>query len=205
MCLRHDVADLKAALPSLPAGKVDFASSLIAQFEKGKKPLSDKQVYWVQKLAKDAFAAATGKTQPATVAVANFASVNAVFEKAKAHLKQPKIRLALPSGEKLVLSLAPSHGNNPGFIYVKVAGDYAGKIAPTGAFTPYKLPADVLEAVQALFVMLGDDPAAVAAAYGQETGNCCFCAKELTKAESLAVGYGPDCAEHYGLPWGSIN
>jgi hypothetical protein len=199
MCLRHDVADLKAALPSLPAGRIDFASSLIAQFEKGKKPLSDKQVYWVQKLAKEAF---TPKAAPATVAVANFASVNAVFAKAAEHLKQPKVRLALPTGQKVVLSLAPAHGNNPGFIYLKVAGEYAGKIAPTGAFTPYKLAADVLDAVKALFVMLGDDPAAVAAAYGKETGSCCFCAKELSKAESLFVGYGPDCADHYGLPWG---
>lgn len=202
MCLRHDVEALKAALPSLPAGKVDFASSLLAQFEKGKKPLSDKQVYWVQKLAKMPF---EKKAAPVSVAVANFSAVNAVFAKAKAHLKQPKIRLSLPTGQKVALSLAPDHGNNPGFIYLKVAGDYAGKIAPTGAFTPYKLPADVLAAVQALFVMLGDDPAAVAAAYGQETGSCCFCAKELTKAESLAVGYGPDCAEHYGLPWGKVN
>lgn len=202
MCLRHDVEALKAALPSLPAGKVDFATSLLTQYAKGKKPLSDKQVYWVQKLAQDA---AAPKAAPAAVAVANFASVNAVFAKAKVHLKQPKIRLELPSGEKIVLSLAPDHGNNPGFIYVKIAGAYAGKISPTGAFTPFKLPADVLTAVQALFVMLGDDPAAVASAYGQETGSCCFCAKELTKAESLAVGYGPDCAEHYGLPWGKVN
>lgn len=202
MCLRHDVDALKAALPSLPAGKVDFASSLIAQFAKGKKPLSEKQAYWVKKLADDA---AAPKAAPATVAVANFSAVNAVFAKAKGHLKQPKIRLELPTGEKLVLSLAPDHGNNPGFIYLKVAGEYAGKIAPTGAFTPYKLSTDLLGSVQSLFVALGDDPAGVAAAYGQETGSCCFCAKEITTAESLAVGYGPDCAEHFGLPWGKVN
>lgn len=201
MCLRHDVAALKAALPFLSAGRIDFASSLIAQAEKGKKPLSDKQVYWVQKLAKDV---AEPKAAPASVAVANFTAVVAVFEKAGATLKQPKIRLSLPTGEKAVLSLAPKHGNNPGFIYLKVAGDYAGKIAPTGAFTPFKLAADVLASVQALFVMLGDDPAGVAAAYGKETGQCCFCAKEITTAESLSVGYGPDCADHYGLPWGEV-
>lgn len=199
MCLRHDVADLKAAIPSLPAGRVDFAASLIAQFEKGKKPLSDKQVYWVQKLAKMPFEA---KAAPATVEVSNFASVVAVFEKAGATLKQPRIRLELPTGEKVVLSLAPKTGNNPGFIYLKVGGEYAGKIAPSGAFTPYKLPTETLGAVQALFAALGSDPAAVAAAYGKETGNCCFCSIELSTAESLAVGYGPTCAEHFNLPWG---
>ena len=31
---------------------------------------------------------------------------------------------------------------------------------------------------------------------------CCFCHKELTTKESLAVGYGPLCAEKLGLPWG---
>ena len=47
-----------------------------------------------------------------------------------------------------------------------------------------------------------NDPAGVAAAYGQTSSRCCFCATEITTEESLAVGYGPICAGRYGLPWG---
>lgn len=48
------------------------------------------------------------------------------------------------------------------------------------------------------------NPAEVAAAYGKLTSRCCFCGKELTTDESLAVGYGPECADNYGLPWGKV-
>jgi hypothetical protein len=46
------------------------------------------------------------------------------------------------------------------------------------------------------------DPIRHAKAYGTETGACCFCARELSTAESVGVGYGPICADKYGLPWG---
>ena len=47
-----------------------------------------------------------------------------------------------------------------------------------------------------------DDPARVAGEHGRLTGNCCFCHHTLEDARSTAVGYGPVCASHYGLPWG---
>jgi hypothetical protein len=37
---------------------------------------------------------------------------------------------------------------------------------------------------------------------GQKFGNCCFCGLELTNKSSLIAGYGPICAEKWGLPWG---
>lgn len=39
---------------------------------------------------------------------------------------------------------------------------------------------------------------------GIKTGYCCFCATPIQTKESLAVGYGPICAENYGLPWGNL-
>lgn len=48
------------------------------------------------------------------------------------------------------------------------------------------------------------DPEGVARAYGKRTGNCCFCSRELETKESLAVGYGPICADKFGLPWGEL-
>lgn len=58
----------------------------------------------------------------------------------------------------------------------------------------------VMAQVQAACV----NPAGVAAEYGHETGNCSFCSKELTDNRSLSVGYGPVCADKFGLPWGRI-
>jgi hypothetical protein len=43
-----------------------------------------------------------------------------------------------------------------------------------------------------------------AAAFGHTHHRCVFCARKLSRGESTAVGYGPDCAENYGLPWGVL-
>lgn len=44
--------------------------------------------------------------------------------------------------------------------------------------------------------------------YGVSSGKCIFCNKVLTDDRSNpalgGVGYGPDCAEHYNLPWGKV-
>jgi hypothetical protein len=37
------------------------------------------------------------------------------------------------------------------------------------------------------------------------TGRCCFCNHKIGEGEdnrSAAVGYGPECAKHFGVPWG---
>lgn len=44
-----------------------------------------------------------------------------------------------------------------------------------------------------------------AAAYGHKTGACCFCWQDLTDERSVTVGYGPICAERWGLPWGDAD
>ena len=37
---------------------------------------------------------------------------------------------------------------------------------------------------------------------GRQLGVCQFCGRELVNPESRTLGYGPVCAERYGLPWG---
>jgi hypothetical protein len=44
--------------------------------------------------------------------------------------------------------------------------------------------------------------AETAAAFGHLYGSCVFCARHLSDERSIAVGYGPDCADNNGLPWG---
>lgn len=41
-----------------------------------------------------------------------------------------------------------------------------------------------------------------AAAFGHDHGSCVFCARDLNDPVSVEHGYGPVCAENFGLPWG---
>ena len=43
------------------------------------------------------------------------------------------------------------------------------------------------------------DPAAAARLYGQQTGQCSCCGRELTRKDSIERGIGPICAERFGL------
>lgn len=54
----------------------------------------------------------------------------------------------------------------------------------------------------AILLMFEHEPLVVAANYGRETGCCCFCARQLTDKRSVTAGYGPICAEKFGLAWG---
>jgi len=109
-------------------------------------------------------------------------------------LKSPKTRFAAPGSGELALSLAPLTGKNPGAVYVKVNGEYTGKVTADG--TAYGLTPVLVDALRAIAA----DPAAAGAAYGRLTGNCSFCTQGLTDEGSLEVGYGPKCAKNYGLP-----
>lgn len=119
-----------------------------------------------------------------------------------AGLKFPKIRLATGEGWPIVLSLAGAGSKEPGSVSVTDGGPYGsgqwfGRISRNGQtfFQP-----SFSDEARDLLDKLARDPAGTAQVYGQRTGNCCFCAKALTEAGSIEVGYGPTCAEHFGLP-----
>lgn len=118
-------------------------------------------------------------------------------------LKWPKIRLETSQGQRLVLSLAGPNSRHQGQIMVTDGGSYGnnvyfGRIDLAGQFVGRDAPEDVIEALQ----QLACDPAARASLHGLQTGHCCFCGLELTDGRSVSVGYGPICADKYGLPWG---
>lgn len=118
-------------------------------------------------------------------------------------LKTPKITLA--SGPLTVrFKLAGAHSKYHGQVIVDDGqpfgqGTYFGRIDAGNLVSSSKLTDDVL----ALVVRFAEAPLAVAVELGKKSGNCQFCNKELTTDESLAAGYGPVCAKHWGLPWGS--
>jgi hypothetical protein len=90
----------------------------------------------------------------------------------------------------LIINRAPDSGRNPGALYVKSeAGEYLGKILGS-AYTGK--PAPTLAAIAA-------DPRGEAIRYGQKTGNCSCCGRDLTAESSVAAGIGPICARKWGL------
>jgi hypothetical protein len=105
-------------------------------------------------------------------------------------LKWPKLRL-----DTFTFSLASETGRNAGAIYVKDGETYLGKIEGD-KFTRSR---DCDAETEARIVAVCADPAAAATAYGQRTGQCSCCGRELTNAESIARAIGPICAEKWGL------
>lgn len=120
----------------------------------------------------------------------------AFFDDAAKHLKWPSVRLN--NGVKLRRTGEMS--KNPGAINVFVESEWVGRITRDGNVR-LLLRADEASTL-AEIKTFAIDPAQVAAAYGQRYGHCCFCGLELTDHRSVDVGYGPICAEHFGLPWG---
>lgn len=133
-----------------------------------------------------------------TVARVEAGSVTGFLQMAKGRgLKAPKVRFLAPRGGELRLSLAGGHTRYPGAVQVKVNGIWVGRIGADGVLT-HGLAND--PAMVDTLTAIAERPADLAKAYGALMGKCSFCGLTLTDAGSVEVGYGPVCAENYGLP-----
>lgn len=203
MTYREAINTLCANMANLKDPRdVDFARSLVQQFNR-KGTLSDKQWPYVIKLAKKA----TGQEEaPKSVDVGSMKPLIALFAKAKNHLKRPAIVLQNAEVGEIRLSEAGQTARVPGSINVTTPGSFGdriwyGRITVDGSFqqSPKVNPPTAL--VEALRVFAAD-PVGQASKHGHLTGRCCFCNRKLEDERSTAVGYGPICADHFGLPWG---
>lgn len=210
MTLNEAVAKLSTLIPVLKANDAKFASDLIASFKKY-GGLTPKQEPWIERLIaraetpKPVFSAPLAA--PVAVNVGNFGGVIALFNKAKEHLKFPKVRLVV-GGTKIVLKLNGPKSKAPGAVSITSEGAYGvasyyGRVTVEGVFQPaHAAYGDFLTALTALLTDFAANPSRVAKDHGKLTGNCCFCNKEIGKGKekrSVFAGFGPDCAEHYGL------
>lgn len=153
----------------------------------------------------EAYRRSQPRPQAAQLNAAGLPSIFNMFKSAAGHLKRPAIRLADDAGNHLTLSLAAETSKNAGFIYVKrdgVGDGYCGKISPEGRFFPVS---SCPKTVEPHLLAFAADPTGVATKYGRLTGKCCFCGRKLTDERSTAMGYGPVCADHFGLDWGKAH
>jgi hypothetical protein len=153
-----------------------------------------------------ATAAARGEEQRASapeVGEAALRRINELFAAAlRAGLRRPKIRLRTAARRRIVLT-----PGREGAVYVKAERfghlTYIGTITPQGEFRRgSRFLSSLHDEVLSLVRAFGTDPLREATAYGRATGSCCFCGRTLTDSRSVAMGYGPICAGHYGLEWG---
>ena len=106
-------------------------------------------------------------------------------------IKRPKLRL-----DTFVFARAHDTGRNAGSIYVTEHQTYLGKVTD-GRFYQSR---DCDDPTRDRIVTAASDPHASAKAYGQRTGQCSCCGRELTNAESIALSSGPICRDKFG--WG---
>jgi len=163
-----------------------FAASLVEQYNK-RGSLSEKQVgAAVAMLMK----IAARKTERDNAPELDLSNIISMFSKAHEAIKTPKFRY-----EDLVISRASDNGANAGALYVKVDGEYAGKVKEGKWFGIRTAPEGIINKLQEIAA----NPLESAVAYGRKTGNCACCGRELTRHDSIERGIGPICAERFGL------
>lgn len=125
--------------------------------------------------------------------VVDLAPIKSMFDTAVASgLKRTKYR-----AEGLELTRAPDTGRNPGAIYVNRISDneYVGKVV-RGKFEPVR---STVEEDKLSILRIAENPSEAAVRWGQKTGTCSCCGRELTDPASIAAGIGPICATKWGL------
>jgi hypothetical protein len=179
----------------VPTRSVNFAFSVATA-----KQASSKQLYWVDKLVNEILNPA-----PKAGVNANFdpSKIFKLFDNAQKKLRYPKINLKTDGGLPLRLNTSRSH---PDCIFLGSGGfgtPTYGKLLRTGVINWYSKDTNERADVEAMIIKFGADPVKVSAEFGKLNHNCCYCSKGLDTPESLAVGYGPVCAKHFDLPWGT--
>lgn len=181
----------------------EFTNSLEQAILSGRF-ISEKRMYWIAKLVDEANRPAPAA--PVTLA-GNVQGIFTLFDVAKSKgIKFPKVKLATEDGFSVVLKQAGQQSKYMGQIMLTDGMPFGqnrffGRIDEAGRLIEGR---DMTDSVRALIAAFAADPAKVGAAYGKRTGTCCFCSRHLETRESVHVGYGPICAEKFGLPWGEV-
>ena len=168
----------------------DFLQSLMDTIYKYGE-LSEKQLAAVQKGMAKAKEWEAKKNKPK--ARIDLTPIREKLAKGKEKLKKPVIR----AGDTFKFTFAPETGKNAGYVYVRHHDQYIGKVAENGDFFPYQATPEQITYLKEF----AKDPIKELKTYGRNTGNCGLCGRGLSVKESVKRGYGPICADNYGLPY----
>jgi hypothetical protein len=192
---------LRDRLPSLPERDRAFAQDLLRAYG-SRRGASEKQLEWIKRLSQPP---APAEPRPT---VQGLAKLVALFDRAATVLQRPAVTIEgseLDLRHNLRIQRAHADSRYPGQLFLRdtnpdlEARQYFGRVDRDGVFHAARTcPPEVLTYCE----HLAADPATVGASHGHRTGMCCFCWRGLTDPRSTAVGYGPVCAERWGLPWG---
>jgi hypothetical protein len=168
---------------AVPVSQRGFAESLMKAWREGR--CSERQLAWIHIIP------ATPLAMPNKARVVDFNAVAALLDVAKGKgLLRPKLRFR---GMKI------AHGWRDGSVVVIKNGKPVAEMDRTrGALL---LRPTCTAEDEAALRELAADPVKVTSVEGLRTNYCCYCGLQLTAAESVGNGYGPICAEKWGLPW----
>lgn len=176
----------------------DFARSLMTQYEQG-KTWSERQVAAARNMVAKVEAKRIEKTaaKEAAATMVDLAPIADMFATALASgYKKPMYRangLRIKPGKGGALYVMTENRTEFGAYGEQPA--YEGKITG-GKFYGVRASA---EDTPAKLLAIATDPRGEAVRYGQRTGTCSCCGRELTKHSSIEAGIGPICAEKWGL------
>lgn len=140
-------------------------------------------------------------------------SLFAMFDKAVQTIKYPRLRFtcaASPTG-KLVLHRMGKNSQYLDGVLATDGGEYGanqywgritrGKDSEFNEIAVYMpargTPAEIKRLVEEII----NNPQDATRLQGLTYKHCCFCGRGLQNDNSLTVGYGPICADKWGLPW----
>lgn len=186
-------AEALAQLRSLPV-KSEFVTSLL-----GREVLSPLQMSWAHKLVLDAKRRAPDSGE---IDMDLRALVGMLRQAAGAQKRFPRIVLRRDGAPAITVSLLGDGTRHPGAVLVRSGTTTHALVHRDGMRV---LPRFAFEEVREVLLALARDPSRVLAQHGIATGVCCYCGRPLSTAESRSVGYGPICAEQFGLPWGDTS
>lgn len=202
------IEDLRKLLLSGAVEKRDlsFASDLIGgKYGWDKRGyLSDNQVKYIGPMIDRALG---DDDTPEVEVVGNLEGFVKLFTDAKANLKWPKIKME-SKGFPLKFTIAGPKAKFPGTINITDGGPYGenawyGRVTADGEWSPSKaVTPELKQIIGRVLNAFSNNPKKAAMTYGHASSNCCFCAKQLDTKESVHAGYGPVCADNWGLPWG---
>ena len=192
-------AKLHSLMVFIPAKDKGFAQQLINWNTDKGIDYSPKQLIYVEKFI--ATGEAAKNINQAALAInnhpRNFKNIAKLFlySKQVASLAYPKITYQL---SKEMPAITFYYNNNHACIQAKVGGKLIATIKANGQ-EDMRWP--IKEVYIPMLEQIEKDPIAAATLSGKLTSCCSFCSKQLTDERSVVLGYGPVCADHWGLPW----